>query len=148
GRHEGRLYFAMELVEGEDVEQRVEQRGPLDEATAWGLARQAASGLAHAAGFGIVHRDVKPANLLLVEPPAGFPLPHGLPLVKIADFGLAFLAEEAETRTRLTATNATVGSPHYMPPEQLEGASVDVRADIYALGATVYHMLAGQPPFA
>ncbi len=154
GQHDGRLFFVMELVEGEDLEMLIRRNreqgrlGPAAEELAWGLARQAASGLAHAAEQGIVHRDIKPANLLLVEPPAGFPLPPGMPLVKIADFGLAFLTSEAETKTRLTAANTAVGSPHYFAPEQLGGLAVDGRADIYALGATVFHLLAGQPPYS
>src|SRR5207237_874612 len=112
--------------------------------------RQAASGLAHAAKGGVVHRDIKPANLLLVQPPEGFPLPAGMPLIKIADFGLAFLsAEERGTeRTRLTMASTTMGSPHYMAPEQLDGGPVDLRTDIYALGATAWQMFAGQPPLA
>jgi serine/threonine protein kinase len=120
----------------------------LDEATAWGLARQVAAGLAHAARQGVVHRDIKPANVLLVDPPEGFPLPPGLPLVKIADFGLVLLTETSETKTRLTSDNATVGSPQYMAPEQFEGSTVDARADIHALGLTVEYMLTGRVPFA
>ena len=148
GRHQGRLFFAMELVKGEDVEKLVARCGPLDEVLAWGLIRQAAAGLAHAAHGGVVHRDIKPANLLLVQPPEGFPLPAGMPMVKVADFGLALLAAEEGglERTRLTMANATIGSPHYMAPEQLDGGTVDLRADIYALGATAWQMLAGQPP--
>ncbi|MFN0016844.1 MAG: serine/threonine-protein kinase [Pirellulaceae bacterium] len=150
GRHEGRLFFAMELVEGEDVEKLAKRVGPLDEVLAWGLIRQAAAGLAHAAKGGVVHRDIKPANLLLVQPPEGFPLPPGMPLIKIADFGLAFLAAEdgGLERTRLTMASTTMGSPHYMAPEQLDGGAVDLRTDIYALGATAWQMLAGQPPLA
>ncbi len=155
GQHDGRLFFVMELVEGDDLEAFIKQErvaGRLafvTESLAWGLARQTASGLSHAAEQGIVHRDIKPANLLLIEPPAGFPLPPGMPLVKIADFGLAFLtSNEAEQKTRLTAANTTVGSPHYIAPEQLGGQPVDARADIYALGATLFHLLAGQPPYA
>jgi serine/threonine protein kinase len=150
GRHEGRLFFAMELVEGEDVEKLAARVGPLDEALAWGLLRQAAAGLAHAARGGVVHRDIKPANLLLVQPPEGFPLPPGMPLIKIADFGLAFLSGEegGMERTRLTMASTTMGSPHYMAPEQIDGGPVDMRTDIYALGATAWQMLAGQPPLA
>ncbi|MGI8982034.1 MAG: serine/threonine-protein kinase [Pirellulaceae bacterium] len=150
GRHEGRLFFAMELVEGEDVEKLAARVGPLEEPLAWGLLRQAAAGLAHGARSGVVHRDIKPANLLLVQPPEGFPLPAGMPLVKIADFGLALLSanEGGIERTRLTMANSTMGSPHYMAPEQIDGSTVDLRTDIYALGATAWHMLAGQPPLA
>lgn len=147
GQHEGRLFFAMEYVEGTDLDHLIEEGGQLDESLAWGLARQAAAGLAHAATAGIVHRDIKPANLLLVDAPEGFPLPKGMPMVKIADFGLAFLSNEVETRTRLTSADTALGSPHYMAPEQLGSERVDFHTDIYSLGATVYHMIAGQPPF-
>jgi serine/threonine protein kinase len=148
GRHEGRLYFAMELVEGEDLEQLIRRRKKLDEAAAWGIARQVAAGLSHAANERVVHRDIKPANILLVKPPEGLPLPKGLPMVKIADFGLSFLTQDVEVRTRLTSTSGAVGSPHYMAPEQLSDKVIDHRADIYALGATVFHMLAGRLPFS
>ena len=152
GQHDGRLFFVMELVEGEDLESLIDRQQKSDagaaEMLAWGLVRQTASGLAHAAEQGVVHRDIKPANLLLVQPPAGFPLPPGIPMVKIADFGLAFLATtEADARTRLTAANTAVGSPHYIAPEQISGDEVDSRADIYSLGATIFHLLAGRPPY-
>lgn len=147
GQYEGRLFLSMELVEGEDVDALLQDRGRLDELTAWTLARQAAAGLAHADRLGVVHRDIKPANLLLVDPPEGFPLPKGQQMVKVADFGLAFLADDQQVHTRLTSDNSAVGSPHYMAPEQLTDLDVDFRADIYALGATVYHMLSGRPPF-
>lgn len=148
GRHEERLFFAMELVEGEDLESRIASGGAVSESWAWAIARQVASGLAHAHEQGIVHRDVKPANLLLVDPPAGYALPPGVPMVKIADFGLAFLAaDEQLANTRLTRADTTLGSPQYMAPEQLKASSVDHRADVYALGATVFFMLAGRSPF-
>lgn len=147
GRHEGRLYFAMELVTGEDVYQLIRRRGVLDEWTVWGIVRQAAAGLAHAAQHGIVHRDIKPANLLLVDPPTGLPLSENLPMVKIADFGVAQLAASAD-EPRLTAANTAVGSLHYMSPEQLLGEQVDLRTDIFALGASAFHMLTGKPPQA
>ena len=147
GTHAGRLYLAMELVEGEDLEQWINRAGRLSETTAWHLARQAAAGLAHAAAREVVHRDIKPANLLITAPPDGFPLPSGVPLVKITDFGLALLYEDDQQQTRLTAAGSLMGTPHYMAPEQLGDSHVDQRADIYALGATVYHMLSGQAPF-
>lgn len=147
GRHEGRLYFAMEFVEGTDAEQLAGRLGSLPEASVWHVIRQAASGLMHARQHGVVHRDIKPANLLLLHPPEGLPLPAGVPMVKITDFGLAFLTEEGEQRTRLTAVDSALGSPHYMAPEQLGNATVDHRADMYALGATAWHLLAGEPPF-
>ncbi|HEY1786016.1 MAG TPA: serine/threonine-protein kinase, partial [Pirellulales bacterium] len=148
GQHDGRLYYAMELVTGEDVHTLIRRKGALDERLAWGIVRQAAAGLAHAAEQGIVHRDIKPANLLLVEPPTGFPLPAGMPLVKIADFGLAQLAGATDERTRLTSVGDAIGSPNYMSPEQLLGDPVDTRTDIFSLGATAFHMLTGKPPLA
>jgi len=147
GQHDSRLFLAMEFVDGEDVEKLIEKQGQLDEATTLGIIRQVASGLSHAKQHGIVHRDIKPANLLLVEPPEWFPLHPGVPMVKITDFGLAFLTQDQSVQTRLTAANASVGSPHYMSPEQINGHDVDHRSDIYSLGVTMYHMLAGRPPF-
>lgn len=147
GRNDGRVFFAMELVEGEELADKVKRDGTLDERLAWGIARQTAAGLAHAANHGVVHRDIKPGNLLLVEPPEGVPFPDDMPLVKIADFGLAILTNSEDSGTRLTSDNTTVGSPHYMAPEQFQQSDVDLRADIYALGATVFQMLSGKPPF-
>ena len=146
GRDGNRFYLAMELVDGEDLERRISRDGPLSEAMTWGLIRQAAAGLAQAAEFGVIHRDIKPANLLLVTPPKGFPLPFDLPMVKIADFGLALMTKEHEP-SRMDADHSVVGSPHYMAPEQLGRGEVDLRADVYGLGATAYQMLIGQPPF-
>jgi serine/threonine protein kinase len=148
GKHEGRLYFVMELVDGQDADHHIRRHGAFDETTAWQIVRQAAAGLAHAQQAGVVHRDVKPANILLVKPPAGYPLPAGVPLAKLGDFGLAWLTTASDERTRLTSTNITLGSPHYMAPEQLTGDTVDWRADIYSLGATTYHLLSGLPPMS
>jgi serine/threonine protein kinase len=148
GRAAGRVYLAMEFIDGADVEGLVAAQGALPERVAWGIARQVAAGLAHGDRLGIVHRDIKPANLLLVDPPEGFPLPAGVPMVKIADFGLAMLTAGDDLQTRLTNENATVGSPQYMAPEQFQASRVDRRADMYSLGATVYQMLTGRPPFA
>ncbi len=147
GHHLGRVYFAMELLDGEDLGNRIKRAGPMDERTAWLLARQTACGLAHAAGYGIVHRDVKPANLFLVPAPTGFGLPPGVPMVKVTDLGLARSADHGAADDRLTATGVILGTPVYMAPEQFRGAAADARTDIYALGATVYHAIAGRPPY-
>lgn len=146
GRHEGRLFLAMEFVRGKDLDHLITQSDELSEGLVWSLGRQAVLGLAYAAKTGVVHRDIKPANLLLDQ--SGDLGSGDVPTVKIADFGLAFLADESDSRTRLTADHAAVGSPHYIAPEQLQGSRVDFRADIYALGATLFHALAGNAPFA
>lgn len=149
GRQSGRLFLAMELLTGTDAQRLVQSEGPLPERVAWGIIRQAASGLAYAASNGVVHRDIKPANLMLIEPPPGFTLPPGEPMVKVADFGLAILpASSATGMGRLTATMNTIGSPQYMSPEQFNHEELDERTDIYALGVTVWEMLAGKNPFA
>lgn len=149
GHHDGRVFFAMELLDGEDLLRRI-ARGPLDERTAWSIARQTAAALSHAAALGVYHRDIKPANLFLVKPPTAFPLPPGVPMVKVTDFGLALTTRAADTSadSRLTAAGVILGTPAYMAPEQFADSNVDHRADIYALGATVYHALADAPPFA
>lgn len=146
-RHGGRLSLAMEYIAGVDADRWGREHAPAPERVVWGIIRQAASGLAYAASAGVIHRDIKPANLLLMNPPPGFPLEPGWPLVKIADFGLALLEAGGEERTRLTMDNMAVGTPHFMAPEQLGGGRVDQRADIYGLGATAYCLLTGQRPF-
>ncbi len=147
GTHRERLYLSMEMVEGIDLDDQIKLDGRMDEATAWALAEQVAAGLAHADSHGIVHRDIKPANLLLTEAPAGYPLPPGVPLVKVSDFGLVQLDAGSEERARLTVSGTSMGTPHYMAPEQISDPSVGREADIYALGATVFHMISGAPPF-
>lgn len=144
-RPHGQVYFAMELLDGEDLSARIERTGPLDEQTAWMIARQTAAALAHAAKHNLIHRDVKPANLYLVTPPTGFQLPPGVPMVKVTDFGLAL--SRAEGDQRQSSAGTVLGTPIYMAPEQFTGSDVDIRADIYGLGCTVYHALTGAPPF-
>jgi eukaryotic-like serine/threonine-protein kinase len=146
-RHGGRLSLAMEYIAGVDADRWGREHAPAPERVVWGIIRQAASGLAYAASAGVIHRDIKPANLLLSNPPPGFPLEPGWPLVKIADFGLALLEAGSDERTRLTMDNMAVGTPNFMAPEQLGGGRVDHRADIYGLGATAYCLLTGQRPF-
>ncbi|MBN9119428.1 MAG: protein kinase, partial [Planctomycetes bacterium] len=141
----GQAYFAMELLDGEDLGARIDRAGPLPESVVWPIARQTAAALAHAAKNKIIHRDVKPANLFLVPPPTGFPLPDGVPMVKVTDFGLALSRAEGDQRQSVAGT--VLGTPVYMAPEQFAGSDVDERADIYGLGCTVYHALTGAPPF-
>lgn len=130
----GSLYFAMELVNGESLEAPLERGEKLAPEAARKLMVQAAKGLADAHRVGIVHRDVKPGNLLVDR--AGN--------LKIADFGLA---KPREKNLSLTQEGAVMGTPYYIAPEQALGEAVDHRADMYALGCTFYHLLAGQPPF-
>ena len=132
----GLLWYAMPLVEGETLRSRLarEERIPLDEAV-W-VAREIADALEHAHGHGVVHRDIKPENVLLQGG-------HAL----VADFGIALALEHAGGE-RLTRTGLTLGTPQYMAPEQAAGERVlDARVDVYALGAVLYEMLAGAPPF-
>ncbi|VTR93896.1 serine threonine protein kinase : Serine/threonine protein kinase-related protein OS=Planctomyces limnophilus (strain ATCC 43296 / DSM 3776 / IFAM 1008 / 290) GN=Plim_0540 PE=3 SV=1: Pkinase [Gemmata massiliana] len=148
GHTEGRAFFAMELLDGEDLSQRLAHDGPLDERTAWLVARQTAAALDHAARHGVIHRDVKPANLFLVPPPTGFPLPTGVPMVKVTDFGLALTQRGPdETEPSQTSAGLIIGTPVYMAPEQFRGGPVDALADMYSLGVTVFHVLTGRIPF-
>ena len=131
GEQFGRLFFAMELVEGENLQQRIDRMGRLPHREAVELARMAAAGLAEAQKYGFTHRDVKPSNLLLDK--------HGV--LKVADFGLV------DTSRGEVDDTAIVGTPRYMAPEQSRGDQVDFRADMYALGVTLHHLISGAPPF-
>jgi serine/threonine protein kinase len=138
----GDLHFlVMEYVEGISLARLVEKRGPLPVIQACHCVRQAALGLAHAHEQGMVHRDVKPQNLMLTRKGQ----------VKILDFGLARLAEEAGPQTgkgHLTMLGTVLGTPDYIAPEQVKDSrTVDVRADIYSLGCTLYFLLTGRVPF-
>jgi putative intracellular protease/amidase len=132
-------FFVMEYVEGVSLARRVEKTGPLPVTHACHYVRQAALGLQHAFEKGMVHRDIKPQNLMLT--------PQGQ--VKILDFGLARLAKEHGASARpITAVGAVLGTPDYIAPEQARAShTADIRADIYSLGCTLYFLLAGQPPF-
>src|SRR5439155_9192210 len=124
-------------VPGESLEAEVRRRGPLPVAEACDAARQAAGALAHAFEHGIVHRDVKPANLL--RGPGG--------VVKVADFGLARVVGSAPPADG--SAPPILGTPEYMAPEQArEPAAADHRADLYSLGCTLFFLLTGRPPFA
>jgi putative intracellular protease/amidase len=137
----GDLHFlVMEYVDGVSLARLVEQRGPLPVGQACACARQAALGLQHAHEQGTVHRDVKPGNLMLTRKGQ----------LKILDFGLARLVQEGPAgKRRLTALGSVVGTPDYMAPEQAgDSHQADIRSDVYALGCTLYFLLAGRPPFA
>ena len=134
GVHEGRLFYVMEHVAGTSLERWLRERGRLPARRALDLLRQAAEGLRAAQRAGVIHRDLKPANLMVDERWQ----------LKIVDFGLA----RGELDTTLTREGAVLGTPTYMAPEQARGREVDHRADVYALGATFYHLLCGRPPFS
>ncbi len=134
---DGRAYVAMAYYDGETLAERID-RGPLPADEALGLGLQIAQGLAAAHHAGIVHRDVKPANVMVL--PDG--MPDGGPCAKVLDFGIAKV-DDAD----LTQTGESVGTALYMSPEQLRGEPVDGRADVWAVGAVLYEMLAGQRPF-
>jgi hypothetical protein len=130
--------LVMEFVEGQSLDQVLRRRGPLPVVHACVYIRQAALGLQHAHEQRMVHRDIKPQNLMLT--------PKGR--VKILDFGLAKLVSENRQQSALTALNAYMGTPDYSAPEQATDArKADIRADIYSLGCTLYCLLAGRPPF-
>ncbi|MCY2968211.1 MAG: protein kinase [Planctomycetota bacterium] len=136
GLCEGKQWFyAMELIDGGTVEKLIQSSGRIRWQDAIPLALQTCAALEHAHTHGIVHRDVKPGNLLLTRSGK----------LKLGDFGLATMVAES----RLTAAGKTVGSLHYMAPEQITGKSpVSPRTDLYAFGCTLFEMLAGKPPFA
>jgi serine/threonine-protein kinase len=162
-------YFAMEFVEGMDLQRFVQETGPLPVEQAADCARQVAQGLQHAHLSRLVHRDIKPANLFLPQPfgpgaPGAPPGPRprlAEPLVKIIDWGLArCLREEGEDPSREGSPNGPgrpeldaekghlIGTADYIAPEQARDPTlVDTRADIYSLGCTLYFLLTGQPPF-
>ena len=152
GEDDGRHFFSMEWVRGGPLDDLVHDKGALDPKLAAGYVLQAARGLQFAHRNGMVHRDVKPANLLLSD--------EGV--VKVADLGLVKIPDQMdpesdvgasgmsgmESGTQVTMQGTAVGTPAYMAPEQgVDAAAVDHRADIYSLGCTLFYLLAGKPPF-
>src|SRR5260370_20746813 len=148
----GQCFCAMELVEGETLEMRVRRTGPLDALTTIDIALQVSSALAAAEKQGLVHRDLKPANLMFVAaaPDANDSSP-GKPekadtVVKVIDFGVAKALVEKPDAMGLTH-GGFVGTPAFASPEQFTDARVEVRSDIYSLGATLWYLLTGNRPF-
>jgi len=138
---EGVFYYAMEYLDGLNLDDLVARHGPLPEARVAHLLRQACGALAEAHHAGMVHRDVKPANVFLTAR-------GGMrDFVKVLDFGLVKTADASEAN--LTSADAITGTPLYLSPEGITAPEdVDARADVYAVGAVAYYLLAGQPPFA
>ena len=139
GDLDGTHFLVMEYVEGLDASTLVERMGPLPIADACEIIRRAAEGLAHVHERGMIHRDVKPSNLMVT--PAG--------QVKILDLGLALLQDQAHATHELTTVGQFLGTLDYMAPEQVDDShEVDARADLYSLGASLYKLLTGSPPYA
>lgn len=144
GEIDGTHYLSMELVEGFDLAAIAHYHGPLPIAAACEIVRQAANGLQHAHEHGLVHRDIKPSNVMLVQPTT----PDGAPGVKVLDLGLALL-EEGHVAGEITSTGQVLGTIDYMAPEQgSDTHQVDIRADIYSLGAMLYKLITGSTPHA
>jgi serine/threonine-protein kinase len=137
GTVDGLPFMALEYVEGKNLREYLAKKGPPDLPLALSIMRQVAAALVRAGELGIVHRDIKPDNILLTRKGE----------VKVADFGLSRVHAGAESGLNLTQSGVTMGTPLYMAPEQAEGKPCDCRADIYSFGVTCYHMLAGEPPF-
>jgi eukaryotic-like serine/threonine-protein kinase len=135
---DGTLYLVMELVEGESLRQLIKSRGVLGQKAACEIARQVCAALDEAHHRHIVHRDIKPDNIIVHETPKGV-------RVKVLDFGVAKLRDVPATT--LTQTGSVVGTPHYMSPEQCLGEEIDHRSDIYSVGIVLYEMLCGTVPF-
>lgn len=146
GDADGTLFLAMEFINGVDLSTLVHRIGPLPVCEACELVRQAAMGLQHAHESGLVHRDIKPSNLILAHPASSSDSAREPDaVVKILDFGLARLHNGQQID--LTSTGQMMGTIDYMAPEQTEGGEVDIRADIYSLGATLYKLLCGRAPY-
>lgn len=144
GEADGRPYLATEYVDGSDLAQHVTVNGPLSVSRAVDCVAQAARGLGHAHDLGVVHRDVKPSNLLIGD------AANGNFVVKIADFGLARIMPlgSSSTESDGLVPGTTMGTADYMPPEQIANASqADRRSDVYGLGATLWFLLTGRPMY-
>src|SRR5882757_2162442 len=127
-------YLVMEFIPGETLQQRLDRVGPVEPAEVVRIGRQIAEGLTAAHTNDLIHRDIKPGNVLLEG---------GTQRVKITDFGLARAADDAS----ISQSGIIAGTPMYMAPEQAKGETLDQRADLFSLGSVLYQMVAGRPPF-
>lgn len=144
GRDEdlGLLFLAMELLDGQDLSSIVKGRGFMSVADAVHIARQACESLHEAHQLGLVHRDIKPRNIMLIE------RGNDPQFVKVIDFGIAKVVQSSKlTHTELTQTGTIIGTPKYMAPEQIRDADIDGRTDMYALAISLYQMITGRTPF-
>jgi TPR repeat protein/tRNA A-37 threonylcarbamoyl transferase component Bud32 len=137
---QGNYFYVMEFIDGETVEACVKRKGRLEPVEALNITLQVARALAAAAKQRLVHRDLKPSNLMLVDE-------EGDSVVKVIDFGLAKSAKDGGEDTGTLTMGGFVGTPHFASPEQVEEGDLDIRSDIYSLGATLYFMVAGKAPF-
>ncbi|MBL9012974.1 MAG: serine/threonine protein kinase, partial [Myxococcales bacterium] len=140
---DGSVYFVMEYLEGIELGSVIEREKPIDVARALKISSQVCRALAAAHAQGIVHRDLKPENIFLITRDGA------ADVVKVLDFGIAKTTEaEAARERRLTSPGMAMGTPEYMAPEQAAGRPADARCDVYALGAIMYEMLSGEPPYS
>ncbi|HOO67912.1 MAG TPA: Stk1 family PASTA domain-containing Ser/Thr kinase, partial [Bacilli bacterium] len=133
GEDDGNFYIVMEYVDGKNLKQLIKKRGKLSLPEVVDIMKQLTDGISHAHDLFIIHRDIKPQNMLILD--------NGL--VKITDFGIAI----ALNSTQLTQTNSVMGSVHYLPPEQAAGKGATVKSDVYSLGIMMYEMITGKLPF-
>ncbi|MET0339963.1 MAG: serine/threonine-protein kinase [Polyangiales bacterium] len=138
---DGTPYMVMEKIEGPTLAKLIE-RGPLPISTACNITAQLLEGLAAIHARGVVHRDIKPSNVILQ------PRADGTVSLRLMDFGIGKITAQAPDVTGITRQGDIIGTPCYMPPEQLTGAGVDTRVDIYAVGVVLYEMLTGQLPYS
>jgi eukaryotic-like serine/threonine-protein kinase len=137
GEARGFVYYVMPYIEGESLRERITREHQLPVEEAIRIAKEVADALQYAHSHGVVHRDIKPENVMLHDG-------HAL----VADFGIALAVSRSEGGTRMTETGMSLGTPHYMSPEQAMGErEITPRADVYALGCVLYEMLTGEPPF-
>jgi serine/threonine protein kinase/TPR repeat protein/chaperone required for assembly of F1-ATPase len=141
GTDQDKYFYVMEFIDGETLEAVVKRKGPLQPVEVLNIALQVSRALAVAAKQQLVHRDLKPSNLMLVDE-------EGESLVKVIDFGLAKVQKDAGEDSGALTMGGFVGTPHFASPEQVEEGDVDIRSDIYSLGATLYFVLTGQSPFS